>query len=83
MSIVFRIVGHLSPVATSATDGGGTTEQPAEGEMTCTFTSPSWTEACRRRCGSQILDSCHLLGLPSYPHTLTEQALQGSLVDSE
>ena len=32
MSIVFRIVGHLSPVATSATDGGGTTEQPAEGD---------------------------------------------------
>ena len=63
MSTVFRIVGPCSAWQQQLQKVSSTTEQPAEGGMTCTLTTGSWTvpqywtEACRRRCGSQILDS--------------------------
>lgn len=60
MSTGFRIVGPCSPVARTAAQAGGQYHRPAEGEMTCTFTSLSWTvpQSGLRpagRCGSQSL----------------------------
>ena len=85
-STVFRVVGHCSPVATAAADGGQYQRAASRGCDDMHFHLLHLLHLLlpyRRCCGLQFLDSCHLAGqLLSHPHTLTEKALQGSLVGS-